>query len=126
MAGLVSMARSPEALKKDASYGTSMPMADTADQPVYPWGLCITLCDKELEKLKLDCDCEVGDEITFVVRGEVTSVSQNKSTEGPKSRLELQIVAMKVAGGNEGSGQYMPDGDLDDRKSKRYSGYSPP
>ena len=121
MAGLVSMARSPEALKKDSAYGTIMPMAEKSDQPIYPWGLCLTLGDEELEKLDLDCDCDVGDDLSFVIRCEVTSVSQNKSNDGPRSRLELQIVAMKVFGAVPDDMQ--PDNDADDaKKISRYKG----
>lgn len=118
MAGLISMARSPEALKKDSAYGTIIARKEP-DQPVYPWGLCLTLSDEELEKLDLDADCDVGDEITFVIRCEVTSVSQNKSTEGPKSRLELQVVAMKPA---DVPSDMLPDNDEDDRRVSRYKG----
>lgn len=118
MAALVNMARSPEALKKDSSYGTIIAQKEP-DQPVYPWGLSISLGDEELDKLDLDCDCEIGEEITFVVRCEVTSVSQNKSDDGPKSRLELQIVAMRPL---DPPADMMPDNDEDDRKSTRYKG----
>lgn len=115
MAGMVSMARSAEALKKDSAYGTIAPMAETPDQPVYPWGLCITLGDEELEKLGIDCDCEYGDEISFVIRCEVTSSTTAKNG----SRLELQIVAMKAA---DVPTNMRPDGDEDDgRKESRYS-----
>ena len=117
MAGLVSMARSSEALKQDRAYGTIMPIADTTEQPVYPYGLCISLSDEELEKLKLDCDCDVGEEITFVIRCEVTSVSQSKAPEGSRSRLELQIVAMKPS---DVPDDMRPDNDEDDKKSSRY------
>lgn len=113
MAGMVSMARSPEALKKDSSYGTAVPMADTPDQPVYPYGLCLSLGDEELEKLGLGSDCEVGDEISFVARAEVTSESEHKTPDGSRCRIELQIVAMKVAG---------PD--MEEGKSRRYKGSS--
>ena len=116
MAGLVSMARAPEALEKDSAYGTIMPMADKPGQPVYPWGLCITLSDEEMKKLGIDDDCDVDDEFTFTVRAEVTSVSENKTTDGSKCRLELQIVAMKVIGGGGPDG----DNDEDDRKETRY------
>jgi hypothetical protein len=113
MAGMISLARSPEDLKKDSSYGTVMPMKEP-DQPVYPYGMCFCLDDETIQKISLDCDCEVGDEITMVVRFEVTSVSQNKSMNGPKNRLELQAIAVKVA---DEPGMMA---DSDERKSSRY------
>ena len=56
--GMVDMARSPEELKKDsAAYGIPQVAPRLSDEPIYPYGLCISLCDDELEKLDLDCDC---------------------------------------------------------------------
>jgi hypothetical protein len=70
----------------------AMPMMQ--DTPVYPYGLSICLCNDELEKLGLDASCEVGDMITMECLAKVTSVSKNDTTEGTKTRVELQIVAI--------------------------------
>lgn len=61
--------------------------------PTYPYGLCISLCDNELEKLNLDDqDVSVGDMLHLHCLAEVTSVSKNDSMNfGPSCRIELQI-----------------------------------
>lgn len=66
------------------------------DQPVYPWGLSISLCDAELEKLGLDAECDVGDLLDARCMMRVTSVSQNETTDGKRCRIELQIIMMGV------------------------------
>jgi hypothetical protein len=58
-----------------------------ADKPDYPYGTRITLTDKELKKLKLDDECDVGDLIDFRAMAEVTSISK----DGDNCRIELQI-----------------------------------
>lgn len=64
-----------------------------ADQPKYPYGLCISLCDNELEKLEIDFDdaC-VGDLVHLHAMAMITSKSCNETEGGgPKCRIELQI-----------------------------------
>lgn len=57
----------------------------------YPYGLCISLTEQELEKLDLEPDCEVGDMIHGFFMAKVTSVSKN-DVDGKKTcRVELQI-----------------------------------
>lgn len=61
--------------------------------PKYPYGLCISLCEDELEKLDLDTeDVSVGDMIHLFCLAKVTSVSKTDSeNSGPCCRIELQI-----------------------------------
>lgn len=60
--------------------------------PKYPYGLCISLCDDELEKLNLDTDeVNVGDMLHMHCLAEVTSVSKRDDSNGPCCRIELQI-----------------------------------
>lgn len=60
--------------------------------PAYPYGLCISLCDDELEKLGLDDNVNVGDMLHMHCLAEVTSVSKrDDSNNGPSCRIELQI-----------------------------------
>ena len=99
-AKFISLARSPEELKKDAA-----PMAPAAadkptSQPVFPYGLSICLDDETLTKLRLDAECEVGDTIHFCVMAEVTDKSERKMTDGVKRRVELQITDIAL-GDNE-------------------------
>ena len=66
-------------------------------KPDYPWGLRISLTEKELEKLGLDADCDIGDLIDIRAFAVVTSVSKNKMDSGEESvRVELQIEKMCV------------------------------
>lgn len=67
-----------------------MPVDPTAG-PDYPWGLCIRLSERELDKLGLDGDCEVGDVLDMRCMAEVTSVSARKSGGERCCEVELQI-----------------------------------
>ena len=63
--------------------------------PKYPYGLSISLCEKELEKLGLeDGDLEVGDMLHLHCLAKVTSVSSNEYESGSHCRVELQICYM--------------------------------
>jgi hypothetical protein len=68
-----------------------MPMAD---RPRYPFGTRICLTHKELAKLGLEADCDVGDLIDLRCFAEVTSISKNDSGNGEDCRIELQITHM--------------------------------
>lgn len=61
--------------------------------PDYPYGLCISLCEDELEKLNLDdSEVSVGDMVHLVCMATVTSISKHDSEmNGPSCRVELQI-----------------------------------
>lgn len=89
---LVDMAMTP---KKRESNAPSVLPAESS-QPIYPWGLSISLQDEQLEKLDLEADCEVGDLIDLRARARVTSVSQNETTNGKCCRVELQIIMLGV------------------------------
>lgn len=66
-------------------------------KPDYPYGLRICLTEKELAKLGLTHDCEVGDEIELGIRACVTSMTCADSDgsdyrqPGHTCRIELQI-----------------------------------
>jgi len=75
----------------------AMPVAGgDSMKPRYPWGLRISLTEKELAKLGLDCDCEIGDVIDLRAFATVTSVSQNETEGGRTARVELQIEKLAV------------------------------
>lgn len=52
----------------------------------------ICLCDQELEKLGLDCDCEVGDTIHLIGTARLDGVSRSEFAE----QATLQIVELTV------------------------------
>lgn len=69
-------------------------------QPIYPYGLCISLTEKELEKLKMPDDANVGDLIHLHALGKVTSVSKRDTESGTCCRIEIQLT--HVAAEDEG------------------------
>lgn len=72
----------------------SIGSTDSSGAPIYPYGLCISLTEKELEKLNLESDAQVGDLIHLHAMAKVTSVSQNDTSKGLTCRVELQITAL--------------------------------
>lgn len=63
------------------------------DAPLYPYGLCISLCQDELDKLGIDYDdvC-VGDIVHIHALGMITSKSCSERQDGePSERIEIQI-----------------------------------
>ena len=67
------------------------------DKPRFPYGLKICLTHKELEKLGLDADCDIGDVIDLRAFAVVTSVSKGEGGhEGKYARVELQIEKLAV------------------------------
>lgn len=82
---MVSMARATETEKESAP--------TVADAPTYPYGLCISLCNDELDKLGIDCgELVPGDILHLHCLGMVTSTSINQRQEGmPDCRVEIQI-----------------------------------
>lgn len=87
------MAKSPTEIKEDMNLAPAMPEVNK-----YPYGLCISLDNDSLEKLGLDCDCEVGDLLHGAFMAEVTSVSKHDSVnrDEPEHRVELQIKMLSV------------------------------
>jgi hypothetical protein len=65
--------------------------------PEYPWGLRISLSEKELEKLGLDVkDASVGDMIDMRAFAVVTSISQDERDGKKSCRVELQIQKLAI------------------------------
>lgn len=79
--------------RKQNGYGGP---CDTTGGSVYPYGLCISLTQPELDKLGLsDDDVAVGDMLHIHAMAKVTSVSMSDSENfGPSCRVELQITDM--------------------------------
>lgn len=69
-----------------------------AKGPDYPPGLCICLTGRELEKLDLEADCEIGDMIDIRCFARVTSVSKRAGADAGDDdcRVELQITDMAL------------------------------
>lgn len=92
MPSFISMQKDPEEMKEDAA------MPDMGDQPIFPYGLAISLSQDELEKLDMDDDCSVGDLVCFKSLAKVTSVTKNDTVDGAKTRVELQIIGIELDG----------------------------
>lgn len=83
---MVDMARS----QKDKEDSVAVNPIDAV--PTYPYGLCISLCEDELDKLNLDTqDVGIGDMIHLFCMATVTSISKNDNQNGSSCRVELQI-----------------------------------
>lgn len=99
-------------------------VADTAmpDMPMYPYGLCISLCQEELDKLGLTSDdVEVGDMVHLHCLAKVTSVSQSDhEAMGKSSRVELQITHM--TGESEDAENRAADMPVSERRKRLYGG----
>jgi hypothetical protein len=68
-------------------------------QPInddYPYGLCISLTEKDLEKLGLDDDVRSGDFLHGAFMAKVTSISHHNRNGKDSCCIELQIVAMGI------------------------------
>ena len=81
----------------------SLPAVTASERPTrpeYPWGLRISLCEKELKKLGLKAeDAEIGDMIDMRAFAIVTSISMSKNESADGScvcRVELQIQKIAV------------------------------
>jgi hypothetical protein len=78
--------------KLDAVMPIAMP-----DRPDYPYGLRISLTEKELAKLNLEPDCNVGDLVDMRCFGVVTSVSIDQRNGEQTCRVEIQIQRMAIS-----------------------------
>lgn len=74
--------------------------------PKYPYGLCICLCQDELDKLNLDVnDVNIGDMIHLFCVAEVTSISRDeRQGQAPSTRVQLQIT--NIAADDEDTENY--------------------
>ncbi len=77
--------------KLDAPQPIPMP-----SKPDYPYGLRISLTEKELKKLDIDPPTEIGDVIDMRCFGVVTCISQNKY-EGGEDCIRVEIQIQKLA-----------------------------
>ena len=79
----------------DAKLDAAVPTL--AMRPDYPYGLRITLTDKELEKMGLDHEeAEVGGTVHLFGMAEITSVSKTDDGNGKCCRVELQIQKLGI------------------------------
>ena len=114
---MVDMKRTPAEKTKEADQMIPTP----ASRPDYPWGLCISLTQEELDKLDLDDEVEVGDMVHLHAMAKVTSVSKtdNEAT-GPCCRVELQITHIAAEDEEEENEEDEVAEDRPSRRSRLY------
>ncbi len=112
---MVSMKRTPEEVKE-----TVMPVMAQSE---YPYGLCISLCEDELEKLGFaQGDLNVGDMLHLHCMTTVTSVSEHDNVNsGPSCRVELQITNIAAESEDEENEAAKQSRKTSDKISKLYS-----
>lgn len=85
--------------KSEASEYTSPEMVGM--EPEYPYGLCISLHNDELEKLNITALPQVGSEMTLTAKAYVKEVSSYSQQDGKERKeVRLQITDMEISGAN--------------------------
>lgn len=116
MKSFVHMAKTPDEVEEKKERMTTEPVVNT-----YPYGLCISLCDDELDKLG-DISCEVGSIVSFDAMAKVTAYSQHEVEEDGKKtlrrRVELQITHLGV---EQDEDEQPPSMSNEDRMKSRYT-----
>lgn len=80
-------------LKKDPQPVDSKEMYE---EPMYSYGLCISLGREELEKLGIEKLPEAGSEMMIKAIAYVKTVRESKEKDGVEQNVELQICAMGI------------------------------
>ena len=80
-------------LKKDSQPIDSNEMYN---EPMYSYGLCISLGKEELEKLGIEKLPEAGSEMIIKAMAYVKTVRESKEKDGVEQNVELQITAMGI------------------------------
>ena len=91
---MTDMTRSDE--EKSEARMDSMYPSVLDQMPDVPTGLCICLTEKELEKLDLDSDAEVGDLLHGMFMAKVTSISKHDSSDGARCRIEMAVTHLSL------------------------------
>lgn len=116
VAAMVDMAQSKEEIKD--SYPAAVAESDKAG-PIYPYGLCLRLTEKEIAKLNLDEAPEIGDMIHIFAMAKVTSVSANATEGGENRSVELQITHMSVENEDEEDAESDAEERMENQKAKQ-------
>jgi hypothetical protein len=117
---MIDMAKDMSEVKKETAQMTApMPADAKPSVAVYPYGLCISLEDEQLEKLGLDGELpSVGDMLHIAGMAKVTSASENERemSDGTKQkcrRIELQFTHLATENEDE-------EGEQEARRSRFY------
>ena len=66
------------------------------NEPMYSYGLCISLGKEELEKLGIEKLPEAGSEMMLMAKAYVKTVRESQEKDGVEQNVELQICAMAI------------------------------
>ena len=80
-------------LKKDPQPIDSKEMYE---EPMYSYGLCISLGREELEKLCIEQLPQAGSEMMLKAKAYVKTVRESQEKDGVEQNVELQICAMAI------------------------------
>ena len=80
-------------LKKDPQPIDSKEMYD---EPMYSYGLCISLGKEELEKLGIEKLPQAGSEMMLKAKAYVKTVRESQEKDGVEQNVELQICAKAI------------------------------
>ena len=83
---LVDLKKDPQPIDSNEMY----------NEPMYSYGLCISLGREELEKLGIDKLPEAGSEMMIKAITYVKTVRESKEQDGVEQNVELQICAMGI------------------------------
>ena len=109
--------------KSETLSDMATPAMVSPDVPDYPWGLSISMCEEELEKLGLDeKDMSVGDIYHFHALVKVTSVSSNEYENGKHCRVEFQITHLSGESEDEENEEAEEKTPHDKRRARLYKG----
>ena len=83
---LIDLKKDPQPIDSEEMY----------DEPMYSYGLCISLGREELEKLGIEKLPEAGSEMMIKAIAYVKTVRESKEKDGVEQNVELQITAMGI------------------------------
>lgn len=126
---MVDMAKTPDDVKKELKdYPQATPSSPEISVPVYPYGLCLSLTEDELDKLGIDpSGCHSGDMIHLCAMAKVTSFNEREEerTDGTRKqtcRIELQITHLATDNEDDEAYEQAP---REERARRRYGGEPP-
>ena len=83
---LIDLKKDPQPIDSEEMY----------DEPMYSYGLCISLGREELEKLGIEKLPEAGSEMMRKAMAYVKTVRESKEQDGVEQNVELQITTMGI------------------------------
>ena len=83
---LIDLKKNPQPIDSNEMY----------NEPMYSYGLCISLGKEELEKLGIEKLPQAGSEMMLTAKAYVKTVRESQEKDGVEQNVELQICAMAI------------------------------